>query len=291
MFDFFRKMFAKGKNTPPGRQNIIIHNHFFKNAGSTIDWALERNFAVDFVDHRDDANMRRGAEYLGSYLAGHRNIRALSTHHLVLPLPKVNGAKLFMIIMLRHPIERVQSVYNFERRQKRGSTPGAKNAQKDDFKEYVAWRMRPDTGATIRNYQTIKCLHGHEYAFKKDVTDKAFTQAAATIHSADLLGLVEHFDESMVLFEECIRAFFPEIDMSYRMQNVGQAKRKSRDERIDALRLELGEDLYRELLDKKYWDLKLYDLAEKELARRKEKVDDFAGKLEAFKKRCRVLQG
>ncbi|MCL7487091.1 MAG: hypothetical protein M8357_02810 [Desulfobulbaceae bacterium] len=246
---------------------------------------------MDFVDHRDDANMRRGAGYLGPYLAGHRNIRALSTHHLVLPLPVVNGAELFMIVMLRHPIERVQSVYNFERRQKRGSTPGAKKARKYNFKEYVAWRMRPDSGATIRNFQTIKCLHGHnKYVFKKNITDKAFTQAAATICSADMVGLVEHFDESMVFFEECIRSFFPEIDLSYRMQNVGQTKKKSRDERIQALRSELGEDLYRELLDKNYWDLKLYDLAEKELARRKEKVDDFSGKLEAFKKRCRVLQ-
>lgn len=55
--------------------------HAFKNAGSTIDWALEKNFNKAFIDHRDDKNMKKGAAYLGPYLIENLNISALSSHH------------------------------------------------------------------------------------------------------------------------------------------------------------------------------------------------------------------
>ena len=36
-------------------RNVILHYHLFKNAGSTLDWSLQRQFGAGFVDHRDDA--------------------------------------------------------------------------------------------------------------------------------------------------------------------------------------------------------------------------------------------
>jgi hypothetical protein len=40
---------------------VILHNHLFKNAGTTIDWSLGRELGSAFVDHRDDAGMKQGA--------------------------------------------------------------------------------------------------------------------------------------------------------------------------------------------------------------------------------------
>ena len=36
------------------RRKVIIHKHLFKNAGTTFDWSLHKNFGNDFCDHRDD---------------------------------------------------------------------------------------------------------------------------------------------------------------------------------------------------------------------------------------------
>lgn len=289
MFNFINRLFARDKKNTLGKRNIIIHNHLFKNAGSTIDWALKRNFGKDFVDHRDDENMRRGAEYLDPYLADHQTLKALSTHHLILPLPVVENARLMMVIMLRHPIERVQSVYNYERKQKHASTPGAIHARKYNLKEYVEWRMRPDIGETIRNFHTARCLYRHEYTYKDGIGDKQFARAVETIRSTEMIGLVERFDESIVLFEECLRSFFPEIDLSYRIQNVGTSKNVPREERVDTLRKEIGEATFAKLVENNSWDLKLYEIAFEEFTARVEKTTDFAQKLEDFRERCRKL--
>jgi len=285
----FRRIFG-GKGDSAGQRIVIIHNHLFKNAGSTIDWSLRRNFGRQFVDHRDDQQMLRGASYLGPYLSGKKNLKALSTHHLVLPLPELEGTRLMMIFMMRHPIERVQSVYNFERKQKHAKTPGAVHARKMDLEEYIEWRMRPDVGETIRNFHTIRCLGAQERVRTDRINEEIFAQAEKTLRSIEMIGLVERFDESMVLFEENLRPFFPEIDLSYRIQNVGQSGKTSRAERIDSLRLNLGETVNDLLVKNNSWDLKLYDIACEEFSARLEEVEDLVRKKADFDDRCRRLQ-
>ena len=39
---------------------VILHCHLFKNAGSTLDWSLQRQFGSTFIDHRDGDSMRFG---------------------------------------------------------------------------------------------------------------------------------------------------------------------------------------------------------------------------------------
>lgn len=290
MLNLFKR-FTSGKQDSLDARTVIIHNHLFKNAGSTIDWALHRNFSKGFIDHRDDQEMLRGAEYLGKFLLQYPDIRALSTHHLALPLPDLDNVNLLMITMFRHPIERVRSVYNFERKQTRSSTPGAVHARKYDLKQYVEWRMLPDSGVTIRNFHTVKCLPKNEYKLSTGVTEDNFLLATQTLRETKMIGLVECFDESIVCFEEYLKQFFPDIDLAYKMQNVCQEKKSSREERIGALRLELGEDTFKKLLDNNSWDLKLYDMASRKLADRIRKVPNFTQKLEDFQGRCQEVQG
>ena len=40
-------------------RHIILHGHIFKNAGTTFDWSLQKNFGKNFLDHRKDLLMRR----------------------------------------------------------------------------------------------------------------------------------------------------------------------------------------------------------------------------------------
>ncbi|NOT13923.1 MAG: sulfotransferase family 2 domain-containing protein [Methylococcaceae bacterium] len=269
-----------------GQRVVILHNHIFKNAGTTIDWALEKSFGRTFVDHRDDHQMKQGTSYLGQYLIENRHIKALSSHHLPMPLPSLANARVMMIMMLRHPIERVASVYNFEKNQLKSTTPGAIHARKLNLREYIQWRMQPEVGYTIRNFYTHKLLP-HKGRAKDAIGEQ---EMATVMHSAvaiELLGLVERFDESMVLFEHCLRKFFPRIDLSYKIQNVGQETSGNRLERIESIRTEVGEDIFNLLLENNRRDLDLFASVESEIDRRITKVPDFNEKLISFRARCK----
>ena len=115
-------------------RNVIIHCHLSKNAGTTFDSSLKRTFGSKFIDHRDDNSMREGGSYLLHFLSLNLNIQALSSHHTPLTLPHIESIELLPAIFLRHPIDRIGSVCEFERKQD-AQTPGAVNAKRLSFPE------------------------------------------------------------------------------------------------------------------------------------------------------------
>lgn len=230
--------------------------------------------------------MRLGANYLGPYLSEKKHIKALSSHHLTMPLPELASVRLMMIMMFRHPIERVTSVYNYERKQVGSTTPGAIQARKLNLREYILWRMQPTVGCTIRNFHARKLLPP-KGAAKDAISDQEMATVMESAAAMELLGLVDRFDESMVLFEHCLEKIFPEIDLSYKMQNVGQEVSRSRMERIESIKAEVGEDTFHLLQENNRRDLELHAWVESEFEHRIIKVPDFNDRLLAFRARCR----
>ena len=268
-----------------GQRIVILHNHIFKNAGTTIDWALQRNFGDAFVDHRDDQLMRQGKSYLEYYLLDNKQIKALSSHHLSLPVPELVGVRMMIMMMFRHPIERVTSVYKFEREQELLSTPGVIHAKKYALGEYIVWRMRPDVGPTIRNFHVRKTLPSNKLS-QELITEQDMVAAKQFVKSIELLGLVERFDESMVLFEDNLKTIFPSIDLSYVAQNVGQEASEEKGARLERLKTEIGNEIFELLLNNNLQDLQLLAFVEEAFESRISKVKDFAGKLANFRARC-----
>jgi hypothetical protein len=264
---------------------VIVHNHLFKNAGSTIDWALEKNFGGDFLDHRNDIQMRQGAIYLSNYLEHNQHIKALSTHHLTLPLPSLPRTHLLQLVMFRHPIERVISVYGFEKKQEISISQGARQARNNLLSEYIVWRMQPDTGPVIRNFQARRTLQIN--GCTKGNPTSQFTQNAKRFaRGIELPGLVDRFDESMVLFEESLTKMFPKIDLSYVKQNIGQEVTASIELRLQKLKIEIGEEIYRMIVDNNLYDLQLLKIVRDEFEIRVSRVPGFSEKLLNFRKRC-----
>lgn len=266
-------------------RNILVHCHMFKNAGSTLDWSLKRSFKRSFVDHRDDEPMRNESGYLDKYLDKHSKVKAFSSHHVVPPFTTANNKNILPIFLLRNPWDRVGSVYEFEKKQPT-STPGSEYAKKHSFDEYVAWRMRPDVGATIRSFQVRYCSGGVRRA-KIDHTD--FEKAARSLIDTPLVGIVEQYDESMVLFEEAIRPLFPEIDLAYVAQNTGKRRKKSLEERVQSIKDMLSDETVDEFKLYNEAEFKLYDFATDLLTLRQKAINDFEGKLERFRDRCERL--
>ena len=268
---------------------VIAHGHIFKNAGTTFDWSLEKNFAGNFLDHRDDKQMReRGPRHVAELLNEHPHLQAFSSHHLCNRQPEVPDCRIYPVYLLRHPLERIDSVYKFERQQE-ADTRGARIAKEKSFAQYVEWRMQPGVPGTIRNYQTIYLAGMHNYSEDIDPGLDVFGSAMTTLRETPLIGIVERYDESMVLMEHHLGVDFPGLDLSYVRQNVSRRKLFSRrTSKLEAVMKRLG-PLQRKVIDKNSLDLAIYQLASRRLDDTIAGIEDFDERLVNFQHRCEHL--
>lgn len=255
-------------------RDIILHCHLFKNAGSTIDWSLKNNFGEKFIDHRDDHKMLSGSfEYLENYLEG-KNVTAISSHHMPFYPERMIGGH--WMIMLRDPIARVKSVYTFENNQPISSL-GSRMAKKLSYKEYVEWRMRDDVPTTIKDFH-VRYIKGisnpgrrPEELWLHDCIEKL---SLNNVH----FGLVEYFDESMIIFENRLNNMSHQIDMSYIKQNVNRWGGDIIDH----------DNTSRLIRENNRLDIDLYSWAKDILTKEFNAIDDKENKLVDFKHRCLV---
>ncbi len=278
----FRNLFVRDE---PGVRQVLLHHHLFKNAGSTIDWALKGSFGQRFYDHRDDRDMVQGGmPYVEAFLGRRRRLLALSSHHMTFD-PDFKPAEMIFwhICMLRDPISRALSVYRYEKSQPNGNSLGAKMAKKFDMREYFEWRLSDESPPVLRNFhaRNLSGLRGKRYEI---LDDEVFeTATSRTMRPRVLIGLVERFDESMVMFEHALREPFARIDLAHVVQN------KSREPVADpaeALREALGDALYTRLREKNALDMRLYADQSQRFDTRIAAMNDFDERLTEYKARC-----
>lgn len=292
---------------------VIVHCHIFKNAGSTFDWSLRNNFGDCFLEYRERRAMPLGGEGLARIIAAHPEVRAISGHSVSLPLAPVPGHRLLPALFIRHPIERAYSIYTFERHQSE-DTRGARMARKLTFSEYVSWRLEPENPAVLRNYQTRFCA-GILGRAKFPVTDANFRAALELLDSVQLLGVVDNYDCSMVVFEHHLAQQGMSVNLAYVHQNAGRygagwrgklkhllgrapaaqpfrqqdrgAEATSRRAAwvLEQLRPELGT----RLLEANQHDLRLHQEAQARLGARSALLPDFQQRVAEFHRRCALL--
>ena len=269
-----------------GINHVLLHCHLFKNAGTTIDWALKRSLGCGFVNHRRDrAMIKGGMRYVEKYLALRGYVMAVSSHHMPFdPGFESQRFRYWHIIMLRHPIARSASVYQYEKIQPPASL-GARMAKKHDMRGYFQWRMQDDAPVVIRNFQT-RYLAGRKHPARK-LQDLDFDTALMRARLPNVLvGFVERFDESMVLFESILREHFRKLDLAHVKQNQNHTRPK---DSIAYLREALGETLFLKLNAENALDLRLYETLAAEFEARIGRIGDFQQRLEGFKNRCAPL--
>lgn len=267
------------------KRNVLVHVHIFKNAGSSFDDALTDFFKQSFVDHRDDKNLIQGKmDYLVSYLDTHTEIQAFSSHSIHFIPQNTEKYQFLPTYFLRHPIARIRSVYSFEKKQLPATEEGAIKAKELTLNEYIVWYMQSSSPATLRNAQTI-FLSG-DGPNEERMLEK-YDMALNTINHSFLVGVVDRYDESMVVFEEYLKDFFPYIDLSYRRQNIT-------DDNLEASVIEKAEKLLSRLdvstqalvIENNKFDVLLYDAANKQLDLKINNIQNFQQKLDDFKDRC-----
>jgi hypothetical protein len=264
------------------RRDIVAHAHIFKNAGTTLDWILEQNFGTDFTDDRNDQRMVREPQYLLDTVKSNPELRAISSHSMPLPIVEDDQINFHTIVMLRHPLLRVRSVYQFERKQ-RAATPGATMAKKLSFKDYVDWRMRASVASTIRDMQ-VRYLTRNSNKDREVLTEEHFMSACQFVDGNSLIGLVERFDQSMLLFSKYLASIGVDMNFSYQKQNVSNTPKAGKTQQIDSLKDDLGASLYQTLVEKNSMDLRLYEYFDQLLTKRFDALGNVQDELEILKR-------
>jgi len=266
-------------------RDIIIHIHIFKNGGTTFDNILRNNFGEEFIEHRDDTKLREDSDFIKKFAILNPTMKAFSSHAVYYRPENFDSVKFHNIVFIRHPIERMKSVYNFERLQPSETSLGAQKAKELDFSEYISWRMQNDAPATVRNSQSI-FLAGKGPRISM-VTPTVFASASSNLLKNDFTGIVDRYEESMVVLEEQLQPIFGDIDLSFIKANVTDDDTdRSTQEKVEDILASLPKKLAEKAIEKNLYDMKLYKMVNELLDIKISTIADFENKLENFRYRC-----
>ena len=106
----------QGRNDPMNR-TVILHYHLFKNAGTSVDQILRRNFGDRWVTREFSTAGADNSAEVADWIRANPHAVAFSTHTALGPPPLIEGVNLITVMLLRDPVARIRSVYRFERKQ------------------------------------------------------------------------------------------------------------------------------------------------------------------------------
>jgi hypothetical protein len=279
-----------GVSAPPAR-HVIVHFHMFKNGGSTIEAILQREFRGRFATaHGSHASSALDEHDIATFLGAHPNISALSSHHLRYPLPSIRRTVLYDCYFLRHPLDRLQSVYTYLRAEPPElgrEDPILVLSQSQGPREFMM-RMIDESPHFVSNAQTL--LIATSGAFTRPLDETDLSRAKQALRQMALPGLVEMFDESLVAAEHFLGPSFPRLRLHYVAQNVTRPTVRNFDQRLEELRAIWGADIYQELVRLNRLDLELCEYAQDEIRRRFSLLPNPEARLTEFRSRCSGLR-
>jgi hypothetical protein len=236
------------KNCP-----LVLHYHLFKNAGTSVDEILVRNFGPLWATEEfPPCGVRSNVAAVEAYLGGWPDLVALSSHTALLPVPDLGGRKVIPVLFIRHPIDRLKSAYEFERRQE-ADTFGSRLAKESDFAGYLRGLLASPGNRQARNFQA------HRLAFNEPPeAGSEEERAMTTLKTLSFVGLVEAFEKSVIRMSRLLTPYFPQFESATVRKNITRRKTGSIEERQFEIRSEIGTGLYDELSAANNLDLKIF---------------------------------
>ncbi len=245
---------------------VLLHYHFLKNAGSTIEDILDRNFGERFarVETAERSGRYTNAALL-QFLESHPEVAAVSSHQIRHPLPEVRGYLFFDVCFLRDPIDRIRSMYDYFREKPAPGDPLSDLAARCGLGEFVTClveRFRDE----VTNVQVALLAHGGVDEHPPDQRD--FAVALERVLDTAFLGVVDRFEQSLIAGRQFLDPVFPALDCSYTPVNVSGGMKGSVAARRRKLREACGRSVYRELVRLNALDCELVRRARAEVRRR-----------------------
>lgn len=234
---------------------IILHYHLFKNAGTSFDAMLSANFGARWIEQEFEIEKgKSNAAEVTAFIEAHRDIAALSSHTALMPVPVIPGIEIFPVIFIRQPLLRLRSAYSFEKKQDSDSF-GSKLAKDNDFAGYVRVLLDMPGPNQARNFQSARLAQ-----FELDTALPSLDRARAAWNGLPFVGLVEQYDRSIQRLTTLLRPMLPDFEPLVVRKNVTAGEARTIDEQLQAIRAELGEDLYRDLVSANADDIVIFRL-------------------------------
>ncbi|WP_136444160.1 sulfotransferase family 2 domain-containing protein [Pacificoceanicola onchidii] len=206
-------------NEQPTR-TVILHYHLFKNAGTSLDEILKRNFQERWVTREFSMAGGDNSAELAKWIESEPEAVAFSTHTGIGPVPEVPGVRILTVMILRDPIARIRSAYRFERNQK-ADTFGARLAKETDLEGYVRTRLKNPADRQCRDFQCSRLA--------PMIPGEApeLDRAIAAARDLDALGNVADFDGFLARLAEVLKEPFPEFTWESVQANVSKPAKKA----------------------------------------------------------------
>lgn len=187
-------------------RHIILHNHLFKNAGTSVDHILRQNFGNRWQSAEFCETKTSNSPLVAAWIKENPKAVAFSSHTLMGPLPRVEDTSIIPVTLLRDPVERIASAYRFEHMQD-AQTKGALLAKRHGFAGYVHARLLIKGDRQCRNFQTSR-LASLVPDMAGSELDRAYAALKLISHNG-VLGLVAEFDKAMDHLRVLISPYHP----------------------------------------------------------------------------------
>jgi hypothetical protein len=242
------------------RRTVILHYHLFKNAGTSVDKVLKANFGEAWGEQEfelpRDAKARVFYFNTGKvldYLRDHPELKALSSHTGLPPVPEIDGVSIFPIVFIRHPIDRLRSAYLFEVTQD-ATSYGSRLAKAQGFSGYLRELIRHPFDRTARNFQTYR-LSANEPA----AAGSELERAMRVLETFEFVGLVEAYDASMARLQDLLAPRVEGFRGFIVRENASQPEHIGLAEKLALIRTEMGEALYDDVVAANSDDIALFE--------------------------------
>jgi hypothetical protein len=184
------------------------------------------------------------------------------------------------VLIVRDPLDRIRSMYDFYRRGRVNDDPltaDAKRLKLPEFLEHLVQTRRH----LVTNAQTnVVANAGHKIPDASDLE-----RAAVMVREASAVGLVENYDLCALQAETSLRPFFPGIDLSYIRENVTPLRGGELEARLRRFAGECGQELYKTLLELNRLDMELVKIVKAESLHRWQIMDRQQTTMRSFRRR------
>jgi hypothetical protein len=249
---------------------VLLHYHFFKNAGSTIEEILAHSFFENYArldtEHFDGVVTQ---EDLISFLSRHPGMKAVSSHQFSYPVPQAPGYIFFDLCFLRDPIDRIRSMYDYFREKPVPGEPASDLASEQSIGGFIAGLVKHHS-YRVSNVQVNMLANG---IVNDPPADADLGRAIQVMMKISFLGVVDCFPESLIAGQYFLRPIFPNLALAQEPANVSSASR------METFQTACDPDVYAELVRLNALDSELVNRARAEVHRRFLMVPDGPARL------------
>lgn len=255
---------------------VLLHYHFFKNAGSTIEEILAHSFFENYArldtEHFDGVVTQ---EDLISFLGRHPGMKAVSSHQFRYPVPQVPGYIFFDLCFLRDPLDRIRSMYDYFREKPVPGEPASDLASEQSIGGFITGLVKHHS-YRVSNVQVNMLANG---IVNDPPADADLVRAIQVMLKTSFVGVVDCFQESLIAGQYFLRPVFPNLALAQEPANVSNGFENALQVRTEKFRQACDPDVYAELVRLNALDSELVNRARAEVHRRFLMVPDGPARL------------